>query len=303
MPSEQTGRPAIVDAPVLGVGASLSFEALPEPAALVRAKGGPSFIEYAGRVDAEAVRTHVERVKAAGAPVLFHPSYINFCGTFPNSRAWLEETAKHVARVGSPWFAQDCAYCFVEEGFGYSTQLGFFVPPIFNAASLERAVERVREVMSVVPVPVAVEPPPMTFAVGKLPLFEFFGQLATRADCALLLDVGHLVSYEMATQTRVLSAVAALPVERVLELHIAGGRLETRDGRKVYVDAHERAILPESWQLLGELLPRLPALKAVCFECEGTSEAEVLSTLARLRACVVDKSASEALVTFTKAQP
>ena len=150
--------------------------------------------------------------------------------------------------------------------------------------------------MAVVPVPVAVEPPPMTFSVGTMPLFEFFGRLATRADCALLLDMGHLVSYEMATQRRVSEALAALPTERVLELHIAGGRIEERAGRRLYVDAHDRAILPESWAMLDALLPRLPALKAVCFECEGTSEAQVLETLARLRKLVVDKSANPELV-------
>jgi uncharacterized protein (UPF0276 family) len=289
------------DAPVLGVGVSLSLESEPDPVALARASGGPRFIEYAGRVDVESVREQVERVRATGVPVLFHPSYVNFCGSYPNSRTWLEESARHVAEVGSPWFAQDCAYCFLEEGFGYSTQLGYFVPPIFNAASLERAVERVREVKSVVPVPIAVEPPPMTFAVGTMPLFEFFGELATQADSAILLDVGHVVSYEMATQRRAGTELAALPVERVIELHIAGGRLEQQGERSVYVDAHDRDILPAAWQLLEELLPRLPELKAVCFECEGQSEARVLDTLTRLRELVAANSANPRLVALAQA--
>jgi uncharacterized protein (UPF0276 family) len=290
-----------MDAPVLGVGVSLSLESRPDPVALAGARGGPSFVEYAGRVDVDSVRKQVERVRDAGLPVLFHPSYVNFCGSYPNSRAWLEESARHVAQVGSPWFAQDCAYCFVEEGFGYSTQLGYFVPPIFNAASLDRAVERVREVMSVLPVPVAVEPPPLTFAVGSMPLFDFFGQLATRADAAILLDVGHVLSYELATQTRERDRLAALPVERVIEVHIAGGRLEERGQRSVYIDAHDRDILPGAWQLLDELLPRLPRLKAVCFECEGQSEPRVLETLARLRESVVTRSANPELVERARA--
>ena len=101
--------------PTLGVGASLSLSSKPDPVALVNTAGGPSFIEYAGLVDVDAVIDEVERVHAAGAPVLFHPSYINFCGSFANSTIWLEETARHIETVNSSWFAQDCAYCFWKE--------------------------------------------------------------------------------------------------------------------------------------------------------------------------------------------
>jgi uncharacterized protein (UPF0276 family) len=282
---------SLADLPTLGVGASLSLGARPDPAALVRATGGPRFVEYAGRVDVDEVLAEVERIRAAGAPVLFHPSYINFCGSAPNSPAWLDETARHVATVGSPWFAQDLAYCFWADGHGYSSQLGYFVPPILNEASLARAIERVREVAARVPVPVAVEPPPVTFQVGRMPLFEFFGRLADVADCAILLDMGHLVSHEVASGRKVIDALAALPLERVIEVHIAGGRME----RGVYVDAHERPILPSAWHMLDDLLPHLTGLRAVCFECEGASEEDVLGTLARLRRHVRERSASASL--------
>lgn len=270
--------------PTLGVGASLSLGARPDPVALVRAEGGPDFVEYAGLADVDAVVEEVARIDAAGAAVLFHPSYINFCGSFPNDAAWLEATARHVAIVGSPWFAQDCAYCFWEHGSGYSSQFGWFVPPILSRASLDRAVDRVREVQDAVPAPVAVEPPPVSFVVGDLPVFEFFGELAERADCALLLDMGHLVSYEMATGRPVTDALAALPADRVVELHIAGGVVEQLEGGASYVDAHEHPIVDATWEMLDRMLPSLSGLKAVCFECEAVDEARVLSTLETLRA-------------------
>jgi uncharacterized protein (UPF0276 family) len=281
--------------PVLGVGASLSLSAEPDPVALVRATGGPHFVEYAGRVDIESVGDEVGRIRVAGAPVLFHPSYINFCGSFANSRAWLEATARHVDGVGSPWFAQDCAYCFWQEGAAYSTQLGYFIPPILNEASLQCAIRRVGEVQDVVPVPVAIEPPAMSFTIGTMPLFEFFGRLAEAADCAILLDVGHLVSYEMASGRRVADQLADFPCGRVVEVHIAGGRLENGARGPIYVDAHERPILDAAWTMLDSLLPRLPNAKAVCFECEGKSKDDVLRTLHTLRGRVRERSANRAL--------
>jgi uncharacterized protein (UPF0276 family) len=289
--------------PVLGIGVSLSLAARPDPVALAQAPGGPQFVEYAGLAEADSVAAEVARIHAAGVPVLFHPSYINFCGSFPNHAGWLAATAAHVAAVGSPWFAQDCAYCFWEEGPSYSTQLGYFIPPILNEASLERAIARVREVQAAVPAPVAVEPPPMSFVVGGMPLFTFFGRLARATDCALLLDMGHLVSYEMASGRRVLDHVDELPLDHVIELHIAGGRLRQAADGPVYVDMHEAPVLEESWRMLAALLPLLPGVKALCYECEGMDGDTVLHTLQRLRAMVRDGSATPALVAAAGAGP
>jgi uncharacterized protein (UPF0276 family) len=282
--------------PVLGIGASLSLSAQPDPVSLVRRAGGPAFVEYAGLADVDAVLDDIDRLRSVGVPVLFHPSYLNFCGSYPNSAAWLDATAEHTARVGSAWFAQDCAYCFLQEGHGYSTSVGYFIPPILNQASLALAVERVREVQARVPVTVAIEPPPVSFVVGSMPVFAFFGAIAEATDCALLLDMGHLVSYEMATGRPVSEGLQDLPCERVIEVHVAGGRLKQAGQGPIYVDAHECEILPQTWAMLEQMLPLLPNLKAVCYECEGVEEDRVLGTLQRIRKLVVEHSGSPRLL-------
>lgn len=287
---------SLQDLPVLGVGVSLSLASQPDPVTLAQAPGGPQFVEYAGLAEAAAVAAEVARIRAAGVPVLFHPSYINFCGSFPNHAAWLQATAAHVQAVASPWFAQDCAYCFWQEGPSYSTQLGYFIPPLLNEASLAQAIARVREVQAAVPVPVAVEPPPMAFVAGRMPLFEFFGRLARETGCALLLDMGHLVSCEMASGRSVLEAVDQLPLQQVIEVHVAGGRLRQAADGPVYMDMHEAPVLDQTWAMLDALLPRLPNVKALCYECEGLDAATVLAVLAQLRQKVRRLSASPALV-------
>jgi uncharacterized protein len=288
--------PHIENLPTLGLGASLSLSAQPDPVKLVQAKGGPSFVEYAGLADVDQVIDEVERVRSAGVPVLFHPAYINFCGSYANSEAWLKTTAKHIETVDSAWFAQDCAYCFWQEGPGYSSQLGYFIPPIFNRASLDKAITRVKEVQAIISTTVAIEPPPLSFVAGTMPLFSFFGELAQETDCALLLDMGHLVSYEMASGNRVREAMDALPCERVVEVHIAGGKLKKGETGTIYVDAHESSILDQTWAMLEDILPELPNVKAVCYECEGVDEDTVLSTLKRLRKLIIDLSVNKELV-------
>lgn len=280
----------IKNLPTLGLGASLSLSSLPDPVKLVETSGGPDFVEYAGQVDVERVISEVERVKQAGVPVLFHPSFINFCGSYANNASWLETTAEHIQAVASPWFAQDCAYCFWEGGPGYSSQLGYFIPPVFNEKSLQKAIERVREVQAVVPVTVAIEPPPLSFVAGTMHLFTFFGELARACDCAILLDMGHLVSYEMASARKVEEAFADFPFERVVEVHVAGGKLRKSETGPIYIDAHESSILDQTWAMLDTIVPRLPNIKALCYECEGVDEARVLKTLDDIRTSLIAQS-------------
>lgn len=286
---------SLADLPLLGVGVSLSLASEPDPVRLAETPGGPDFVEYAGLAEAASVLPEVARIRAAGVPVLFHPSYINFCGSFANAPDWLAATAAQVAATGSPWFAQDCAYCFWEQGASYSTQLGYFIPPILNEASLVAAIARVREVQAAVPAAVLVEPPPMSFVVGTLPLFSFFGRLARATGCGLLLDMGHLVSYELASGRDVDEALHELPLEQVIELHVAGGRVRPLADGPVYVDMHEAEVLPETQAMLARFLPRLPNLKAVCYECEGRDAGSVLAMLAELRAQVAASAGNPAL--------
>ena len=290
--------------PTLGLGISLSLASQPDPVNLVKHPLGASFVEYAGLADVQSVWPQIQRIHQAGAPVLYHPSYINFCGSFANDSAWLQTAAQHIYQVKSAWFAQDCAYCFWQSGASYSTQLGYFLPPILNEVSLQLAIERVQEVQAFMSVPVAIEPPPMTFMVGTMPLMQFFGRLAAQTDCAILLDMGHLVSYELASGQRILSQWQDFPAERVIEVHIAGGRIKQTKQGDIYVDAHECAIVEQTWTMLKELLPKLPNLKAVCYECEGVQdEQQILQILSKIRQLIIKKSKNPELVAVVQGQP
>lgn len=286
--------------PCLGLGASLSLSSKPDPVDIVNHPQGPDFVEYAGLVDVARILPEVQRIKATGTPVLYHPSYMNFCGTFTNSAQWLETSRAHIEQVQSAWFAQDCAYCFWGESQSYSSQLGYFIPPILNEASLELAIKRVQEVSSAIPVPLAIEPPPVSFVVGQMPVLTFFGRLAEATNCAVLLDVGHLVSYDMAlkmtSDKSILDQVDDFPFERVIEVHIAGGKIKQSEQGPIYIDAHENAIQQPARDKLNDILPLLPNLKALCYECEGAEAESVITILDKLRTVIAEHSVNDAFI-------
>lgn len=299
MPSPASSRPfaeVLPELPTLGVGLSLSFGVEPDPVALAGREGGPSFVEYAGAVQVDQVAQPVERLRALGVPVLYHPSCLNLCGPWPNPPHWVQAVDAHVQAVGSAWLAQDVAVCFVGEQPGYSIDLGYFVPPILDEEGLEQAVARVQEVRRGVQAPLLLEPAPVTFQVGSIDIFTWLGELARRTDSGLLLDAGHVISHQLALGRReLLAGLEALDLDRVVELHLAGGVIERSPGGPIYVDAHELPILPETWRVGEALIERCPNLRAVCVECEGAVGHTILPVLRRVRERVALSAASDAL--------
>ena len=81
----------------------------------------------------------------------------------------------------------------------------------------------------------------------------------------------------------------------------AGGSGFVEYAGLVDVDAHECAILDETWQMFDAMLPELPNIKAVCYECEGVNENTVLMTLKKIRQIVKKKSASQSLLNHLEA--
>jgi uncharacterized protein (UPF0276 family) len=285
------------DLPVLGVGASLSFGVQPDPVALAEHPRGPSFIEYAGAVQHTFLAGPMNALKKLGVPLLYHPSCLNLCGPWRNPASWLDAVDAHVKAAGSPWLAQDVAVCFATDTPGYSIQLGYFVPPILTERTLTQAVERVSEVQERVQAPLLLEPAPVTFVAGDMDIFTWLGGLAERTDSGLLLDAGHVVSHQLARGAALDEGLDVLDLDRVIEMHIAGGVIEVDEGtgRQVYLDAHDLPILPETWQVARTLLERCTNLRAVCVECEGTLAGAVLPMLEQCRQRVEAITANPAL--------
>jgi uncharacterized protein (UPF0276 family) len=114
-----------------------------------------------------------------------------------------------------------------------------------------RNAERVR---AIVGAPFALENVAAPFAVAGAQYApgDFLAAVADAADCGLLLDVENLHADAWNLGTDADAAIAAIPVERVMEVHLAGGR---RVGRG-YADAHDAPVPAATWRLYAALCRR-----------------------------------------------
>jgi uncharacterized protein (UPF0276 family) len=80
-----------------------------------------------------------------------------------------------------------------------------------------------------------------------------------------------------------LEGLAAFPLERVVEVHIAGGALRhTRDGLPFIEDTHGVDVLEDTWRIFERVVAGAVNLRAVVFECERNGHATVAPGFARI---------------------
>ena len=96
----------------------------------------------------------------------------------------------------------------------------------------------------------------------------------------MLLDVAHLAIYQRATGRAPLDGLDGFPLDRVVEVHVAGGTEFEFGGRRFVDDDHTPEPLAETWQILEAVLPRaLRNLRAVVYECERNQRGAGLADL------------------------
>jgi len=151
---------------------------------------------------------------------------------------------------------------------------GFMLPPLQSQAGVSLAAANIRRRRAALGgIPLAVETPVnyLPPAPGEWPDGVFVAAVAESADCAILLDLHNVLCNARNGRQSVTAFCDALPLERVWELHLAGGESEAG----LFLDAHAGLVEPELMEIAADLVPRLPNLRAINFEIMPERVAEV----------------------------
>lgn len=142
---------------------------------------------------------------------------------------------------------------------------GMMLPPLQSQAGAALAatnIRRRREQLGGIPLavenPVSYLPP----LPGELPDGLFMAAVSEAADCGILLDLHNALCNARNGRQSVADFCASLPLERVWEVHLAGGEMQG----DFYLDAHSGIADVELMEIAAELVPKLPNLRAIIFE-------------------------------------
>jgi uncharacterized protein len=184
-----------------------------------------------------------------------------------NSRAHdpqaLELLRQSITTLGAPYASEHLSF----NQFDLDKEqvwAGFLLPPVQNQHSVGNAASRLDDMRRAVGVPVAFEtnvnylrPQPDEMSDGL-----FVRRVAEAADCGILLDLHNLLTNERNGRASLRTVFDEIPLERVWEIHLAGGR----EYRGYWLDSHSGHIDDDLFAAAHEIVGECPNLRAIVFE-------------------------------------
>ncbi len=213
-------------------------------------EAGSGFKEPAGVLDYLAGLPPRKLVHSVGAPVggsvvapPFHLSRVQH---------WAE-------RLGTPWASEHLGFNSTIE---FNT--GFFLAPRQTWDGVQMVSASVRRFQEAMRLPVAIETGVnyLQPRSDELPDGRFMAEVVRSAECGILLDLHNVHTNALNGRQSVDDFLSLLPLERVWEVHIAGGM--EMDG--YWLDGHCDVIPDELLEIARRVIPALPNLKAIIFE-------------------------------------
>lgn len=190
--------------------------------------------------------------------LLTHGLTLSIGGTDPFDADYLRELRAHVERVGAPFHSDHlCA-----SGAGGRVLHDLFPMP-FTSAAARHAAARIDEARDRLGVPMAIENITYYLVPGASGLDEasFIGEVLDRSGAGLLLDVNNAVVNAKNHGLDALAFLRALPLDRVVQLHVAGHDRSDRDD--LWIDTHGADVPDPVLDLLAWVIERTGPLPVV----------------------------------------
>jgi hypothetical protein len=164
------------------------------------------------------------------------------------------------------WHSEHLGFLLATTPHGQSLHAGVQLPLPFTEEALDVVVPRATALATRYGVPFLLEN--TTYYLPGLPAdrgrdeIAFLNDLTERSGCGLLLDLYNLHCNAVNFGFDALAALARLRLDRVVEIHVAGGT--THDG--FLLDVHSDVVPEAVWELLAWVVPRAPHLAGIVYE-------------------------------------
>lgn len=201
--------------------------------------------------------------RALGArwPLVAHGTELGVGSASGVDPAYVSAIADALRELHARWYSEHLA--FTRAG---DIDLGHFAPLSATPGARAALAVNAASVRRAVPCPFLLENPADVLGwdaeLGAAGLATSFGAALAAADAGALLDLANLVLGARNDGYDAGAFIDALELDRVVEVHLAGGRF---DGA-LWIDSHDHDVDPDALALLDRVARRAPNLTAVVIE-------------------------------------
>ncbi len=151
----------------------------------------------------------------------------------------------------------------VSEHLAWSTWRGNYFPDLLpfprTGAALKRMVENVSRTQDALGRSIAIENPSNYLHIPghEWDEIDFLAELSRRSGCGLLLDVNNVYVGARNLGYSAEAYIDAFAAHAVVEIHLAGHRLDPQHGAALLVDSHDAPVDAAVWALYQRLIVRI----------------------------------------------
>jgi uncharacterized protein (UPF0276 family) len=189
-------------------------------------------------------------------PMVMHGVSLSIGSAAPLDRTYLGELQALAERVEPAWISDHLCWT----GVG-GKNLHDLMPLPYTDEALKHVVSRVRTVQDILGRRILLENVSsyVTFRDSRMTEWDFLRTVAEEADCLILLDVNNIYVSSINHEFDPYSYLAAIPVERVQQMHLAGHQ----NHGDYLIDTHDHPVPDPVWALYAAAVRRFGAVSTM----------------------------------------
>jgi uncharacterized protein (UPF0276 family) len=182
-------------------------------------------------------------------PLVMHGVALSIGSSDPLNMTYLAQLKQLARRIQPRWISDHLCWTSVD-----GQHLHDLLPLPFTEEALSHVVARVKQVQEYLGQQILLEniSTYLQFEQAQMSEWEFLTEVATRADCLILLDINNIYVNAFNHGFDARKYIAAIPVDRVRQFHLAGHlHKETH-----IIDTHDQVVTHPVWELYRVALQR-----------------------------------------------
>ncbi len=198
---------------------------------------------------------YLERIRAR-YPVVLHGVSLSIGSTAPLDARYLADLKALVDRVEPQWVSDHLCWTGVD-----GINLHDLMPMPYTGEAIRHLVPRIRQVQDLLGRRILLENVSsyVAYRSSDMTEWQFLAELASEADCLLLLDVNNVYVNSVNHGFDPDEFLRGIPADRVAQIHLAGHERQ----ESFIIDTHDAPVADPVWALYQRSVRRLGAVSTM----------------------------------------